>query len=126
MIRAAIAIAGSSVVLAAGSVLGASPGSAQTASPGSLAGVVTAGPTTPVCIAGQPCTRPAAGVVLVFSRGGTAVARVTVRADGSYRVRLAAGLYVVRASSGRLEPVSVRVRAGTTKRADFSIDTGIR
>jgi hypothetical protein len=98
---------------------------AHGASGSGLFGVVTRGPTTPVCAVEQPCTRPAAGALLVFSRGGSTV-RVTVRADGSYRVRLAPGLYAARTSSGRLEPASVRVRAGTTRRVDFSIDTGIR
>ena len=91
-----------------------------------LFGVVTRGPITPVCVAGRPCSAPAGGAVLDFSRAGAVAARVTARADGSYRVRLAAGLYAVRASSGRLEPASVRVRAATMRRADFSIDTGIR
>jgi hypothetical protein len=97
-----------------------------------LFGLVTRGPTAPVCVAGRPCSKPAAGTVLVFSRGGSAV-HATARADGTYRVRLAPGVYAVRAASGGLatgsgglEPASVRVRPGSARRVDFSIDTGIR
>jgi len=49
-----------------------------------------------------------------------------VRADGSYRVRLAPGTYVVRSLSGRIEPTTARVSSNRMRRVDFSIDTGIR
>ena len=91
-----------------------------------LFGTVTEGPTSPVCIAGEPCTRPAVGAVLTFSRGGTAVGHTTVKADGSYRVRLAAGWYTVEASRRRLAPTKVHVRVTRPTRVDFSLDTGIR
>ena len=91
-----------------------------------LFGNVSRGPISPVCVAGQPCTAPAVGAVLVFSRGGTTVARVTVHANGSYRIGLAPGRYAVRSSYRRLEPTTVLVRTGAPKRVDFSIDTGIR
>ncbi|MEN3342790.1 MAG: hypothetical protein V7644_2194, partial [Actinomycetota bacterium] len=41
-----------------------------------LHGVVTRGPTQPVCQVGVPCSKPAVGAVLVFSRNGTVAARV--------------------------------------------------
>jgi len=91
-----------------------------------LYGKVTEGPTSPVCIAGQPCTRPAVGAVITFFRGGTAAGRTTVTADGTYRIRLAAGWYTVRASRRRLEPATVHVRVARPARIDFSLDTGIR
>ncbi len=91
-----------------------------------LFGTVTRGPISPICVAEQSCTAPAAGAVLIFTRGGTETARVIVRSDGSYRVRLAPGTYAVRASYRRLQPTTVLVRAGALKRVDFSIDTGIR
>jgi len=107
-------------------VFAVSAGARGAIAEGGLAGIVTIGPITPVCVAEQPCTKPLAGAVLVFSHGGAEVVRVTTRRDGSYRVRLAAGLYTVRSSIRRLEPTNVRVRAGSTRRVDFSIDTGIR
>jgi hypothetical protein len=106
--------------------LAAASGASATTSGSGLFGVVTRGPTAPVCVAGRPCSAPAAGAVIVFSRGGSAVARAIARTDGSYRVRLAPGVYAVRATSGQLVPASVRVRAGGARRIDFSIDTGIR
>jgi hypothetical protein len=91
-----------------------------------LFGIVTRGPITPICVADEPCTAPAAGVVLVFTRGGADVAHATTRSNGTYRANLAPAVYAVRASGRRLEPMSVRVRPGTMRRVDFSIDTGIR
>jgi hypothetical protein len=84
-------------------------------------GTVVRGPTKPVCEMATPCTEPAAGIVLVFARGGTAV-RVRTDAHGRYAVRLRRGTYVVRFP--RIQPATVVVRRGL--RADFVVDTGIR
>jgi hypothetical protein len=93
-------------------------------------GVVMRGPTTPVCRVGVPCSEPAPGVVLVFSRAGAVVARVRSGAGGRYSVRLRAGVYDVRlaqpAKIGRgLDPRRVVVSAAKP-RVDFDLDTGIR
>jgi hypothetical protein len=121
------------VVLGALSVALALAGSAQTATKASgLRGLVTRGPITPVCMIEQPCSEPATGVTLLFSRNGRLVGRAVTNGDGRYRVRLPAGLYSVKrpgpaATIGRgLEPNHARVRAGRFMRVDFSIDTGIR
>jgi hypothetical protein len=92
-----------------------------------LYGDVTRGPISPVCRAGQPCTAPAAGAVLVFSRSGRERGRAHVRTDGTYRIALATGTYSVRAVSKRpLAPAKAWVRKGRYRHVDFSIDTGIR
>jgi len=95
-----------------------------------LHGVVTRGPTTPVCRVGTPCSEPAVGALLVFSRGGRETARVRTGAGGRYSVRLPPGLYAVRVSPpqriGGLTPREARVRSGVNRRLDFQIDTGIR
>jgi hypothetical protein len=95
-----------------------------------LHGVVTRGPTTPVCRVGTPCSEPAVGAVLVFSRDGRVAARIRAGAGGRYTVRLGAGTYAVQVSPpqriGGLAPRQVRVRAGLDGRVDFRIDTGIR
>jgi hypothetical protein len=92
---------------------------------GVLWGTVTIGPTTPVCRVGTPCSGPAKGATLTFSRAGRSVSAKT-DAAGRYRVTLPAGTWSVRASVGmRVAPVSVLVRAGT-HRANFDVDTGIR
>jgi hypothetical protein len=93
-------------------------------------GIVTRGPTMPVCKVANFCTAPAAGTVLVFSRGGTIAGRARAGAGGRYTARLAPGLYAVRVSPpqriGGLKPSQIRVRAGVPRRVDFQIDTGIR
>jgi hypothetical protein len=98
---------------------------------GGLHGVVTRGPTTPVCKLGVPCSEPAAGAVLAFSRAGRVVTRVRTGVGGRYSVRLTPGLYTVRLSPTPrigfgLRPTTVRVVGGVDRRLDFSIDTGIR
>jgi hypothetical protein len=89
-------------------------------------GTVTRGPIAPVCAAEQPCDGPATGAVLTFFKGGQQAAKVTVGAAGTYRVRLAPGLYSVRSTGRRLTPVTIRISSGRMIRADFAIDTGIR
>lgn len=96
-----------------------------------LHGVVMRGPTQPVCQVGKPCSAPAVGVVLVFSRNGAVAARVRTGVGGRYSVRLRPGLYAVRTSpapkvGSGMRPQQVRVRTGVFARADFMIDTGIR
>jgi hypothetical protein len=95
-----------------------------------LRGNVLVAPAEPVCMPRVPCMRPAAGVVLAFSRGGIVRARATTAADGSYRVALAAGTYGVRvvrpAGVRRLNPASVRLSAGEIRRVTFYLDSGIR
>jgi len=94
-------------------------------------GIVTRGPTQPVCRVGTPCTAPAVGAVLVFSRNGRVAARVRAGAGGRYSVRLPAGYYSMRLAvqpqiGTGLRPREVHVHAGLFARLDFSIDTGIR
>jgi Carboxypeptidase regulatory-like domain len=94
-----------------------------------LFGTVVLSPATPVCQAGKPCTAPAAGVRLTFSRGATAVRSVVTTSTGRYRVVLAPGVYSVRvgrSKMARLAPTSVTVARGTFRRRDFTLDTGIR
>lgn len=95
-----------------------------------LRGLVTLSPTRPICLEGQPCSKPAAGAVVVFRRNGRAVARVTTRPDGTYRVALRPGTYTVvapryRVGSG-VTPRTVRVPKERVARIDFEIDTGIQ
>jgi hypothetical protein len=94
-----------------------------------LHGTVTRAPIRPVCVPERPCSAPARGVTLTFSRNGDEVARARTGDDGSYRVRLPAGSYAVRTirrGPRRLEPSHVRVSRGRYARVNFSLDTGIR
>ena len=87
-------------------------------------------PTRPVCIEGQPCSKPAPGVLIVFRRDGRIVARVTTRADATYRVTLSPGTYTVAAPQYRrgsgVTPRTVRVPKGRFACVDLEIDTGIQ
>lgn len=94
-------------------------------------GVVTRGPTTPVCRVGKPCSEPAVGAVLVFSHDGRVAARVRAGSGGRYAVYLQPGFYMVQVAPSPkigtgLRPRQVRVRGGIFGRLDFAIDTGIR
>ena len=94
-----------------------------------LHGVVVRGPTQPVCQVGKPCSAPAVGTTLAFTRASH-VTTIRVGKAGRYTVRLAPGLYPVRvlphSNIGGIKPVQVRVRRGVDARVDFAIDTGIR
>jgi hypothetical protein len=88
-----------------------------------LHGIVTRGPTTPVCQVGKSCSEPALGAVLVFSRGGTVAARVRAGAGGRYAVRLRPGFYAVQVApkpkiGTGLRPRDVHVRADVFGRLD--------
>jgi len=90
-----------------------------------LHGTVNVGPVTPVCRVGVPCAKPAAGVVLTFTRG-THAFKAKTDTRGRYVITLAAGTYAVRASTGmRISPTQVTARAGSHLQS-FAIDTGIR
>jgi hypothetical protein len=92
-------------------------------------GVVMRGPTQPVCQVGKPCSAPAVGVTLVFSRAGHATVRVKTVAGGRYSVRLGPATYSVSTAprmtiGSGIRPSTVRLRAAAT--VNFYIDTGIR
>jgi hypothetical protein len=103
-------------------------GAASTTS--GLRGKVTVSPSRPVCIEGQPCSKPAPGVLVVFRRDGRIVARVTTRADATYRVVLPPGTYTITAPQYRrgsgVTPKTVRVPKGRIAHVDLEIDTGIQ
>jgi hypothetical protein len=117
--------------VAAGAALALSPtGPASTPPTSGLFGTVRRGPIMPVCKADVPCDQPAANVTLVFSRAGRVVARTRTKADGRYRVTLAAGIYAVRTNRPVFERTPRPSRATVVRfryrRINFFIDTGIR
>jgi len=122
--RIAFALVAAFIALAVGS-----PG-ASAATQSGIRGTVIRSPTRPVCEEGVPCTAPAAGVVLVFVRNGVEVARSKTLPDGSFRVVLAPGTYVVHSLRkfpiGGTHPRTVTVRRGGFTVVRLTIDTGLR
>ena len=92
-----------------------------------LHGLVTKGPTQPVCRIDQPCEAPAKGVTLTFVKGSL-TRSTTTDATGRYTISLAPGSYSVRIAGARFgyTPRTATVIADRMKRRNFSIDTGIR
>jgi len=94
---------------------------------GGLHGVVTRGPTTPVCVVDTPCSAPAKHVRVSFLRGGRAYRTIT-DLNGRYRIELAPGRYTVRVTGDQfgVRPATVVVPRGRFARQNLYVDTGIR
>ncbi|HEY0416841.1 MAG TPA: carboxypeptidase-like regulatory domain-containing protein [Gaiellaceae bacterium] len=111
-------LAATAVVLAASAPAGAAPTG--------LRGVVTRGPISPVCSVERPCSAPAKGVTLTFSRRHHSWTATTDTA-GRYRIVLRPGTYTVTMASQPLARAwTVVVPAGRFAVKNFSVDTGIR
>jgi hypothetical protein len=104
---------------------------------GVLAGHVTIGPLTPVEIQGRPTPTPppevyASRKILVFAADGqTEISQVSIQPDGTYRVDLPAGTYVVDINRLGIDraaglPQTVKIVSQQVTRLDLDIDTGIR
>jgi hypothetical protein len=93
-----------------------------------LYGLVTHGPTKPVCMVDEPCTAPYPHATLVFSRSGMTARRVTSDAKGNYRIALPPGRWALRVQGSRFawKPTSVLVPRTRFGHVNVSADTGIR
>lgn len=101
-----------------------------------VTGQVTLGPTCPVESAGTPCEdQPPANVVVIVSEGlpsevhaaGPTVARGATNSEGSFRIAVPPGDYIVTAHAGMsCELMDVRVLADTFVTVTVACDTGIR
>jgi hypothetical protein len=99
-----------------------------------IQGRVTIGPQCPVVMAGSPCPdAPLAATITVSSTDGQEVASIETPRDGTFRIALAPGTYVVEARPLQgdgiarmlpLEPVHVVVDTYST--VPISFDSGIR
>ncbi|HJU36420.1 MAG TPA: carboxypeptidase-like regulatory domain-containing protein [Gaiellaceae bacterium] len=108
-------------------ILALAPGISSASAPRSGAhGSVRRGPTQPTCQIGTPCTAPAAGVRLTFSRGKV-VRHVRTNKRGRYSIRLSPGRYAVRVSGAPFgySPRKVTVRSGQMSKLDIRIASGI-
>jgi hypothetical protein len=112
------------VALGALAALAIGCGSAGGGTATGFRGYVKRGPTMPVCRVGVPCTAPAKGVKLRFSRAGKVVATATTNNRGWYRVVLRASRYTVGINAkGCVRPHSHCAKRRDDRR-DFLIDTG--
>lgn len=124
--------------LAAGPLLLVACGDEQPAAePDSgVTGLVHLGPQCPAESPGERCEdQPASGVTVIVSEqvageaylAGEEVARTTTATDGTFRLTVAPGLYVVSAEAGMsCELMDVRVVRGAYAEVDVPCDTGIR
>jgi hypothetical protein len=109
----------------------------EAVSPGFLEGSVSIGPLCPV----EPCNIPperlaevyaSRSVIVSWKDTGKVVAVVSLNADGSYRVALPPGVFVVDTNrtggvgGARGLPADVVIESNKTVRLDIDIDTGIR
>jgi hypothetical protein len=113
------------LVLATVPFLSACAGGNPAGDLGALEGTVFRAPATPTCAKGQSCSKPAPGVTLRLSSGGSPGARITTRADGTYKIGLAPGRYAVRAAQP-VRPRVVEVARRRVRRVDFTLETRIR
>ncbi len=94
-----------------------------------LFGTAVISPAQPVCRAGESCTKPAAGMTLVFTSHRSVVSSCGPTRTWSYRIQLAPGTYTVRVAGNRIarvDPLKVAVRRGLLLRRNLAIDVGIR
>ncbi len=99
-------------------------------------GSVQLGPQCPVELISDPCAdKPAANVVVTVAKqlpgeayaAGQVVARGKTGADGTFRIAVSPGEYVVTAEAGMsCELMDARVTEGTHAVVSVSCDTGIR
>jgi hypothetical protein len=104
------------------------PGSSQDAV-GTVSGTVMAVPCAPVESGLNPCVgRPASGLEIDFSNGGT-LSRTVTDSKGAYSIDLKPGTWkvvftgVMRLISG---PTTVTVSSGAKVVANYVVDSGIR
>jgi hypothetical protein len=92
-----------------------------------LYGVVTRGPTSPVCRVDVPCTKPYGHSTLVFTRSDV-TRKVTTDTQGKYRVALPAGRWSLRVQGAQFgwRPSTVTVPSDRYAKLNVFVDTGIR
>jgi hypothetical protein len=107
--------------------------SAHSGSASGVEGTVLFGPFCPVERADSPCPpRPIAADITVSTPTGATVTSWTSNSNGSYRIPLRPGTYVVTARApgtgafGVSKPVDVVVVLGRFTHVDLMVDSGIR
>ncbi len=125
-----IQLTGCTAAALAGLTLGAAIGAPQRPDSG-IRGTVLYGPTCPVQRPGHSCVRPyQASITVRREPAGSVVAHVRSATDGRFRVRLRAGLYLLRPRNGRPFPhapsQTVSVSRDHFTAVTIQFDSGIR
>ncbi|HUG46853.1 MAG TPA: carboxypeptidase-like regulatory domain-containing protein [Candidatus Limnocylindria bacterium] len=103
--------------------------------PSGIRGTVVLGPTCPTGSSPGahdpvPCLTPYSAQIVVLGSENEVVARVTSAADGTFRLDLPPGDYLLTPQSGDplpfAQPLSVLVTAGQYAEVQINYDTGIR
>jgi hypothetical protein len=122
------------LLTACGVPLGALP-EATPLPPSGIVGTVILGPTCPVgsepgAYDPVPCLTPYAAQLVVLDANNSVAARVSSTADGSFRVDLPPGDYVITPLGGDpfpiAQPLNVRVTLGEYVAVQVNYDSGIR
>lgn len=121
-------------MLAVGLIVAACVSAAPVVYSAGLEGRVTVGPMCPVVQQGVPCPdQPYVAAITVRSADGSSVvARATSQADGSYRIPLEPGRYLLTARNPEgaqlpsAAPIEVTVPPDTFVAVDIPFDSGIR
>lgn len=103
---------------------------------GTLEGEVEIGPICPVEREGIPCSVPPEAytsrqIVIYEEDGVSEIVRMQLTADGTYKLSLPAGSYMLSIAQNGIDrspelPVAIKILEGATTVFNFSIDTGIR
>jgi hypothetical protein len=105
------------------------------APPSGIGGKVVLGPTCPTGSAPGandpvPCLTPYSAQLVILNGENEVAARLTSAADGTFRVDLPPGDYVIAPQGGDpfplAQPIPVRVTAGEYFEVEINFDTGIR
>jgi len=96
-----------------------------------IEGRVVIGPTCPVVVAENPCLdRPYQATITVLASTGEIVTRLVSQADGTFRLSLAPGTYILQGESNGAYPraprVEVTIEGGNYTHVTLAYDTGIR
>ncbi|KKR80184.1 MAG: hypothetical protein UU73_C0006G0012 [Candidatus Daviesbacteria bacterium GW2011_GWA1_41_61] len=103
----------------------------DTQSNSGIYGQVILSPTCPVQKAGEECTKPYQGTVIIKNYDQSQeVTSFTTNSKGEFRVSLPPGRYYLLLGGDRsfpfLKPTSVEVKANQYTKIDLNVDTGIR
>ena len=96
-----------------------------------IEGRVVIGPTCPVVVAENPCLdRPYPATITVLASTGEFVTRIVSQADGTFRLSLAPGTYILQGESNGAYPraprAEVTIEGGNYAHVTLAYDTGIR